>query len=65
MHGNVDEAKTAVESEEKEERKPGSLNFLSSEDQLKVQRLLDLCKGNMQTDVATQTDTALRMTTLS
>ena len=62
MHGNVNETKTAVESEEKEERKPGSLNFLSSEDQLKVQRLLDLCEGNMQTDVATQTDTALTMT---
>ena len=32
----------------------GSLNFLSNDDHIKVQRLLDLCQEN--NDVATQTE---------
>ena len=41
---------------ENEERKAGSLNFLSCKDQFKVQRLLEPCEGNLQTHVGTQTE---------
>ena len=42
-------------NEKQEERKPGTLDFLSSEEQIRVQRLLDLCEEKEPTHVATQT----------
>lgn len=37
-----------------DERKPGTLNFLSPEEQLRVQRLLDICEERTQADATTQ-----------